>query len=133
MSNQPVSTPGDRKFTRTHEWIKIEGGIAVVGISYHAQHSLGDITFVELPAVGKAVKKEESCAIIESVKAASDIYAPLSGEITEVNKNVETHPESINSDPYGSAWLMKIKAADSAEADGLMDAASYDAFVKSEQ
>jgi glycine cleavage system H protein len=111
----------------------MEGSIAVVGISDHAQHSLGDITFVELPAAGKAVSREESCAIIESVKAASDIYAPLSGEITEVNKNVETHPELLNSDPYGNAWLLKIKTANAAEADGLMDAAAYDAFVKSEQ
>jgi glycine cleavage system H protein len=133
MYKKPGSTPDDRKFSRTHEWVKIEGGLAIVGISDHAQHSLGDITFIEMPAIGTTVKKEESCSTIESVKAASDIYAPLSGEIAEVNKHLETHPEVINSDPYGNAWLFKIKNIDSGEADSLMDAASYDVFVESEQ
>jgi glycine cleavage system H protein len=133
MYKQPASTPDDRKFTKSHEWVKIQGDLAVVGISDHAQHSLGDITFVELPAIGEKVKKEESCSTIESVKAASDIYAPVSGEIAEVNKNLETHPEIINTDPYGNAWLFKIKSINPAEADSLMDAAAYDAFAESEK
>ena len=133
MHKPAASTPDDRKFTQTHEWVKIEGNLAVVGISDHAQQSLGDITFVEMPALGKMVKKAESCSTIESVKAASDIYAPLSGEIVETNKYLETHPEVINADPYGNAWLFKIKNINAAEADGLLDAAAYDAFVESEQ
>jgi glycine cleavage system H protein len=133
MYKPSASTPEDRKFTKTHEWVKLEGPFAVVGISDHAQHSLGDITFIELPAIGKAVKKSESCAMIESVKAASDIYAPVSGEIAEVNMHLETNPETINADPYGTAWLFKIKNFNAAEADNLMDAAGYDAFVETEQ
>jgi glycine cleavage system H protein len=130
MHKPAASTPDDRKFTRTHEWVKIEGNLAVVGISDHAQQSLGDITFVELPAIGKTVTKGESCSIIESVKAASDIYSPVSGQIAETNKYIETHPEAVNADPYGNAWLFKIKTVD-ALAD-LMDAAAYDAFAASE-
>jgi glycine cleavage system H protein len=133
MYKQPASTPNDRKFTKSHEWVKIQGDLAFVGISDHAQQSLGDITFVELPAIGKKVQKEESCSMIESVKAASDIYAPVSGEIAEVNTNIETHPEVINTDPYGNAWLFKIKNFNPAESDALMDASAYDAFVESEK
>jgi glycine cleavage system H protein len=130
MHKPAASTPDDRKFTRTHEWVKIEGNLAVVGISDHAQQSLGDITFIELPAIGKTVTKGESCSIIESVKAASDIYSPVSGQIAETNKYLETHPEAVNADPYGNAWLFKINTVD-AVAD-LMDAAAYDAFTASE-
>jgi len=133
MYKQPASTPNDRKFTKSHEWVKIQGDIALVGISDHAQQSLGDITFIELPAIGKKVKKGESCSVIESVKAASDIYAPVSGEIAETNKHLETHPEAINSDPYGDAWLFKIKSITASDMDDLMDAAAYDAFVESEK
>jgi glycine cleavage system H protein len=133
MHKPAASTPDDRKFTKSHEWVRFESGLAVVGISDHAQQSLGDITFVELPSIGKKVTRAESCAMIESVKAASDIYAPVSGEISEVNKGLETRPEIINSDPYGNAWMFKIKNADVAEAAGLMNAAEYDAFAASEQ
>jgi glycine cleavage system H protein len=133
MHAPAASTPGDRRFTKSHEWVKIESGMAIAGITDHAQSSLGDITFIELPAVGKAVRRAESCAMIESVKAASDIYAPVTGVISEVNKYIETHPEIINSDPYGNAWLFKIKPSDPAEADSLMDAAAYDAFAASEK
>jgi glycine cleavage system H protein len=131
MSKTP--SPGDRKFAKTHEWIKIEGGKAIVGISSHAQEALGDITFIELPAIGKKVVKAESCAVIESVKAASDIYAPVSGEIAEVNTSLETAPEEINKDPYQRGWLFSIKNYDAAGAAGLMDAAAYDIFVESEK
>jgi glycine cleavage system H protein len=131
MSKSP--SPGDRKFTKTHEWVKIEGGKAIVGISGHAQEALGDITFIELPAIGKKVNKAESCSVIESVKAASDIYAPVSGEIAEVNTSLETAPEEINKDPYQRGWLFSIKNFDAADVSGLMDAAAYDAFVESDK
>ncbi len=129
----PAPTPGDRKYAKSHEWVKIEADLAVVGISDHAQKALGDITFIELPKIGKKVGKGESCSVIESVKAASDIYAPVSGEISEVNSSLDTKPEAINKDPYGSAWLFKIKNFDPAEVSGLMDAAAYDAFAESEK
>lgn len=131
MSKLP--SPNDRKFTKTHEWVKIEGGKALVGISGHAQEALGDITFIELPVVGKKVTRAESCSVIESVKAANDIYAPVSGEIAEVNTSLETAPEEINKDPYQRGWLFSIKNFDAAEVSGLMDASAYDAFVESEK
>jgi glycine cleavage system H protein len=125
-------TPQDRKYAKTHEWAKIEGKIALVGITDHAQDSLGDVTFIELPPIGKKVTKGKECCVIESVKAASDIYAPVSGEVTEVNKELESHPENINADPYGNAWIMKICNFTESDFMDLMDAAAYDAFVKSE-
>ncbi len=132
MGTSSSKTPNDRKFTKTHEWVKIEGNIAIVGISDHAQHALGDITFVELPSIGKQVKKAQSCATIESVKAASDIYAPISGEIIESNNALETHPEKINADPFEQAWLFKIKNINPSESADLLDADAYDEFAKSE-
>jgi glycine cleavage system H protein len=128
-----VPSPADRKYTTTHEWVKVDAGLAVVGISYHAQKALGDITFVELPAIGKKVVKGESCSVIESVKAASDIYAPVSGDIAEANSVLEGKPEEINKDPYGSAWLFKIRNFNSADLAGLMDGAAYDTFAESEK
>jgi glycine cleavage system H protein len=126
-------TPIDRKFTKTHEWVKREATTAVVGLTGYAQESLGDITFIELPPVGKKVVKGKGCCVIESVKAASDIYAPVSGEIAAVNKALEDRPEIINTDPYEQAWIYKIKDFTEADLDGLMDAAAYDAFVESQQ
>jgi glycine cleavage system H protein len=128
-----IPTPTDRKFSTSHEWVKIDGLFAVVGISDHAQETLGDITFIELPSIGKKTVKSESCSVIESVKAASDIYAPVSGEIAEVNTELETHPEIINKDPYGAGWFFKIKNSNSQDTNGLLDAAAYDAFVESEK
>jgi len=125
-------TPSDLKFTKSHEWVTIEGKTAVVGISEYAQESLGDITFIELPAVGKKVVKGTSCCVIESVKAASDIYAPVSGEISEVNSMLESHPETINVEPY-AAWLFKITNFADTDTHGLLDAGEYDEFVESEQ
>jgi glycine cleavage system H protein len=126
------ATPTDRKFTKSHEWVKLDGTIATVGISDHAQEALGDITFLELPAIGKKVTKAESCATVESVKAASDIYTPVSGEIAEVNNAIEATPEAINQDPYNGAWLFKIKNVTAADLNDLLDAAAYDAHVESE-
>lgn len=120
-------TPTDRKYAKSHEWIKIEGSLAVIGITDHAQHALGDITFVELPAVGKKVDQGASCGVIESVKAASDIYAPVAGEVAEVNRALESAPETINGDAYGAGWILKLKGVDAAQLGALMDAAGYDA------
>jgi glycine cleavage system H protein len=128
-----VPTPADRKYTTTHEWVKVDAGLAIVGISYHAQKALGDITFIELPAIGKKVGKGESCSVIESVKAASDIYAPVSGDIAETNTLLDAKPEEINKDPYGSAWLFKITNFNGADLAGLMDGAAYDAFAESDK
>jgi glycine cleavage system H protein len=125
-------TPNDRKFTKTHEWVKIDGDRALVGISDHAQDSLGDITFVELPSVGKKMTTGKACCVIESVKAASDINAPVSGEIASVNRDVQSQPEIINKDPYGKGWIFTLKDFSKADLDGLMDSKSYEAFVSSE-
>jgi glycine cleavage system H protein len=125
-------TPNDRKFTKTHEWVKIDGANAVVGISDHAQDSLGDITFIELPSVGKKAIQGKACCVIESVKAASDINAPVSGEIAAVNRETQSQPEMVNKDPYGKGWIFKIKNFSNNELDSLMDSQSYDAFVSSE-
>jgi len=125
-------TPTDRLFSKTHEWVKFDGDKAAVGISDHAQESLGDITFVELPPVGKKVVKGKACCVIESVKAASDIYAPVSGEIAEVNREAVAKPELINQDPYEKGWIFKIKDVSKSDMVDLMDAGAYDAFVDSE-
>lgn len=126
-------TPQDRKYSITHEWIKIEADLAVVGITEHAQESLGDVTFVELPSEGKTVGQKSECAVIESVKAASDIYSPVSGVIAEVNGELESTPENVNSDPYGNGWIFKLREFNKEEYDALMDADAYDKFVESEQ
>jgi glycine cleavage system H protein len=126
-----MTTPTNLKYSKTHEWVKIEGTDATIGITQHAQEALGDITFVDFPNTGTNVKKEGSAGVIESVKAASDIYSPLAGKVAEINEGLETAPESINSDPYGSGWIFKLTNINAAEAAGLMDAAAYDAFVES--
>jgi glycine cleavage system H protein len=126
-------TPIDRKFTKTHEWVKLEGTTAIVGITDYAQESLGDITFIELPSIGEKVTKGKGCCVIESVKAASDIYAPVSGEVVDVNKTLTDRPEIINADPYEKAWFFTIKNFSGADLDGLIDAAAYDSFVESQQ
>ena len=117
------------KYTEDHEWIKVEGDIATVGITEHAQDSLGDVVFVELPDAGRSVAQKEEVGVVESVKAASDIYAPASGEITEANQALADDPSLANSDPMGAGWFFKIKLADASELDGLMDEAAYKAFA----
>ena len=126
-------TPQDRKYSKTHEWIKIEGDLAVVGITDHAQESLGDVTFVELPSTGQKVAQKAECAVIESVKAASDIFSPVSGVVSKVNEDLESSPENINTDPYDKGWIFKLRDFNKEEYETLMDAASYDKFVESEQ
>jgi glycine cleavage system H protein len=120
----------DRKYAESHEWVKIDGDLAVVGISDHAQESLGDITFVELPSVGAAVQKGKECGVIESVKAASDLYSPVSGEVAEVNGELESAPEKINGSPHEEGWLFKVRNVDAAELESLMDAAAYADFLE---
>ena len=112
-------------FTKEHEWIRVEGDTATVGISQHAQHALGDIVFAEAPDVGKTLDKGQEAAVVESVKAASDVYSPVSGEVTEANPAIADDPSIINSDPEGEGWFFKLRLADPAELDGLMDEASY--------
>ena len=116
------------KFTEDHEWIKVDGDIATVGISDYAQKALGDIVFVELPDIGASFSKGDDAAVVESVKAASDVYAPVSGEITETNGALEDAPETVNEDPSGAGWFFKLKLTDAAELDSLMDEAAYKTF-----
>ena len=121
--------PSELKFLSSHEWVMVEGGIATIGVSDHAQELLGDLVYVELPEVGDTVAAGDSVGVIESVKAASDTYAPISGEIIEVNADLEDSPERINVDPYGDGWMVKIKLSDSSELDELMDAATYESHI----
>lgn len=118
------------RFTKEHEWVRLEGGIATVGITDHAQSQLGDVVFVEVPEVGRKASQGEAVAVVESVKAASDVFSPLSGEVVEVNSELASQPALVNEAAEGRAWFFKIKVANAAELDGLMDRAAYDAFVK---
>ncbi|MBL8568635.1 MAG: glycine cleavage system protein GcvH [Phreatobacter sp.] len=117
------------KYTKDHEYIRIDGDVGTVGISHYAQEQLGDVVFVELPAAGKSFKKGDSAAVVESVKAASDIYSPVSGEVTAANPDLEGAPATVNDDPAGKGWFFKIKLANPSELDGLMDEAAYKAFL----
>ena len=127
-----MSIPADLKYTKSHEWVKVEAdGTVAVGITHHAQDLLGDMVFVENPAVGRALTQGEECAVVESVKAASDVYAPIAGEVVAANGEVESSPEKINQDAYG-AWMFKIKPANPADVSALLDAAAYEAHVASE-
>lgn len=124
-----MSTPADLKYTQSHEWIRQEAdGSVTVGITDHAQKQLGDLVFVDLPAVGRQLKKDEECAVVESVKAAADIYAPVSGEVLSVNTDLADAPEKINQDAY-AAWMFKLKPAETGEFAGLLDAAAYQALA----
>ncbi len=119
------------KFTGEHEWIRLDGDIATVGITDYAQTQLGDVVYVELPQVGQKVEKGKQAAVVESVKAASEVYAPISGEVVEVNQALVDEPAAINADPMGGGWFLKLKVANRAELDGLMDEAAYQKFVES--
>ena len=120
-------TPGNLKYAKTHEWARLEDdGTITVGISDHAQELLGDLVFMELPEVGTSVSAGKECTVVESVKAASDVYAPVSGEITETNAALADSPEIVNSDPYGEGWLFRIKPSDAGELDLMLDAKAYE-------
>ena len=120
----------DTKYTEEHEWIRVEGDVGTIGITQYAQEQLGDVVFVDVPQAGRKVAKGEACAVVESVKAASDIYAPVTGEVTEANAALADAPGEVNADPMGKGWFFKIKLSDKGELSSLMDEAAYNAFVK---
>ena len=120
----------EKKFSKKHEWVSLEGDIATVGITKHATEMLGDIVFVEVPDAGKAIEKEGQAAVVESTKAASDVYSPISGEVTEGNKAIADDPSSVNGDPEGASWFFKLKMKDMSEMDTLMNKEEYDKFAK---
>jgi glycine cleavage system H protein len=127
-----MSIPADLKYTKSHEWARLEAdGTVAVGISHHAQELLGDMVFVENPTVGRQLAAGEECAVVESVKAASDVYSPIAGEVVAANGDLEGEPETLNQDPY-AAWMFKLKPTNAADLDGLMDATAYAAHVASE-
>ena len=119
----------EKKFSKKHEWVSVEGDVATVGITKHATEMLGDIVFVEVPEAGKVIEKNNQAAVVESTKAASDVYSPISGEVTEGNKLIVDDPSSVNSDPEGASWFFKIKIKDNSELDNLMTKLDYDKFV----
>ena len=126
MSN----TPADLKYAKSHEWVKVQAdGTVIIGITDHAQHALGDLVFVETPKVGRKLAAGEACAVVESVKAASDVYAPIAGEVTEVNAALASTPEAINTEPYTAGWMWKMQPANAADVAGLLDAAAYTATL----
>lgn len=128
------TVPTDLKYTSSHEWVQAEGdGIYSVGITEHAQALLGDMVFIDLPEIGTQVALGEDCAVAESVKAASDIYAPISGEIVAINEVLESEPERVNSAPYAEGWLFRVKAADESELNELLDAAGYQALLEEDE
>ena len=124
-----MNIPTELRYTSDHEWAKNEGGVAIVGITDYAQSELGDVVFVELPEVGSHVEKGASFGTIEAVKAVADLFSPVSGEVVEVNALLEDAPETVNKDPYGDGWMVKIKMSDPAEFDGLMDAEAYEKLI----
>jgi glycine cleavage system H protein len=118
------------RFTKDHEWVRLDGDIATVGITAHAADALGDVVFVELPEPGRDVEQGEACSVVESVKAASDVYAPLTGRVTEVNAELESNPADVNAEPEGRGWFFKLHLSDAAQFDALMDAAAYAKLVE---
>jgi len=120
-----TTVPADLRYAKSHEWARIAGDIATVGITDHAQHELTDVVFVELPKVGRQVKAGETCAVVESVKTASDIYSPLSGQVVEVNPAVEQNPALVNTEPYGGGWFFKLKISNPKESEALLSPADY--------
>jgi glycine cleavage system H protein len=129
----PFKYDPQARYAKTHEWARIEGDLVVVGISDYAQDALSDVVFVELPAVGSTVSAGSAVAVVESVKAAEDVYSPVSGEVVAVNEKLVERPELVNADPYGEAWFFKVRPSDLGELDGLMDAAAYEAFLASQE
>lgn len=125
-----MSNPQNLRYSKSHEWVRVEGDLATCGITQYAQEALGDVVYVDLPEAGDDFEKEGELGEIESVKAVSSIYAPITGEIIEVNEDLDDAPETVNSDPYGDGWLFKIKVADADELGELLDAAGYEAFLE---
>ncbi len=127
-----MELPGGLKYSREHEWVKVEGNVALIGITDFAQAELGDVVYVELPETGMEVEANNTFGVVESVKAVSDLYAPVSGAITEVNGTLEDEPELVNSDPYGDGWMIRVEMQDEAELSDLLEADSYRAFIEEE-
>jgi len=125
--------PEDLRYTREHEWVLVEGNIATIGITDYAQDQLGDVVYVELPAVGDKVSREDAFGVVESVKAVSDVYAPVSGEVVEVNDDLTENPGMINEDPYGDGWFIKVEMSDPSELEELMSAEEYRAYIAEEE
>jgi len=123
-----MASPRDLKYTKSHEWVRIDGDVATFGLTDHAQSELGDITYLELPEIGGTVTQAEPFGVVESVKAASDIYAPLDGEVIEINASAVDAPDVVNKSPYEDAWLVKVRISDAGQADNLMDPDAYDTF-----
>ena len=121
--------PAELRYTKDHEWIRVEGDEAVVGITQYAADQLGDIVFVELPDAGRSLEQHATFGVVESVKAVSDLYAPIGGEVTEANGELSGQPELVNSDPYGKGWMLRVRIADPAQLDSLLDATAYDALI----
>lgn len=127
-----MNTPDDLKYTPEHEWVKLEGKIATIGVTDYAQEQLGDIVYTELPAEGEPITKDETFGVLESVKAVSDCFAPVSGKVIEVNDMLSDSPETVNEDPYGEGWMLKVELSDPNEVKELMDHTAYAAFVAEE-
>ena len=128
-----MTYPKEFRYTKEHEWISAKGDTAIIGITDYAQHELGDVVFVELPTAGTKVTAGKTFGTVESVKAVSEIYAPVSGEVIEANAELPNKPETINSDPHGAGWLIKVKLANPAEVNSLMDASAYEAYIAEKQ
>lgn len=128
-----MNIPDNLKYTKEHEWVRIDGMTATVGVTGYAAEQLGDIVYAELPSEGEEVAKDETFGVLESVKAVSDCYAPVSGKVVEINDTLTENPETVNEDPYGEGWMIKIEMSDSAEAKGLMDHTAYQAFLAEER
>jgi len=124
-----MPNPANLRYSKEHEWVRLDGDRATIGITDHAQSELGDVVYVELPEVGRNVDQNEAFAVVESVKAVSDIYAPVAGEVVETNNNLNDQPEKINESPYEDGWIAVLKVSDPSQVDGLMDAAAYEAFI----
>lgn len=124
-----MNVPTELKYTKSHEWVKVDGDIATIGITDHAQSELGDIVFLDLPNAGRTIKAGESVGSVESVKTVSDFYSPVSGDVAEVNTTLGSQSELVNTEPYGSGWLVKVKLSDPSELDSLLDSAAYSAEI----
>ena len=128
-----ANVPEGLYYSKDHEWLRVEGDVGTVGITDHAQHSLGDVVYVELPKAGETFAAHGTFGSVESVKAVSELYLPVGGEVTEVNESLQDEPESVNTDPYGAGWMLRIRIAEKGEVDGLLTAAEYEDYIKAEE
>jgi glycine cleavage system H protein len=128
-----MEVPKDLRYTKEHEWLKVNGTQGVIGITHFAQDQLGDVVFVETPAVGTELAQENTFGVVESVKTVSDLYAPVGGKVTAVNKDLEANPELVNQEPYGKGWMVEIELSDAAQAESLLTAEEYETFIKEQQ